>query len=664
MKKLFLNLLFILCFTGFYTLKAQPNAWINEFHYDNTGADVGEFIEVVIENASSYTLSDFYVGFYNGANSAEYTGRDLSTFTVGATVGNFTFYYVYHTIALQNGSPDGLALIYNLTDCIEFISYEGTFTGNSGPVNGITSVDIGVSELGNEPAGLSLQRTGSGTNAGAFTWTGPLAESPGAINAGQSFGGPPSPVITVSETALSGFNYEVGNGPSAHQTFTVSGANLVDPIYLARPTDYEISIDNTDYSQAVITLAQTGGTVSATTIYARMRSGRAIGEYNNQNITLSSTDASIKTVTLNGYVEGKQTSTLPYTNEFTSGFGKINLYDAGGIRYWGISSGAAMINGFPNDDAVDVDWMILPSVNFSLYSQVELYFDIWWRYGNQDANNYLKVLYSNNYAGFGNPSGATWTEIPFTIPAEQTWTEIGPLDLSAITATDVHIAFKYQSDNAARQWIIDNINLQQYTPPPTVLANAWINEIHYDNSGVDVDESIEVAVERVDTLTLADITVTLYNGGDGTPYNTKTLAQFTQGATVGDYTFFYYNYTVNAQSIQNGPDGIALDWKGNLIQFISYGGSFNGIGGPANGVASTNINLTEPSTNPPGYSIQLVGTGLNYGHFQWIDPPASFGNLNNNQLLAPPPPPVPVDWRYILLAFMLIAGITVYRKLR
>lgn len=476
-----------------------------------------------------------------------------------------------------------------------------------------------------------------------------------------------SPVITVSETSLSGFSYVLGNGPSAAQTFTVSGSNLTNHITITPPAQYEISLDGVDYflTYGFLTLVQTGGSVSATTIYTRLKSGLPIGAYNGQNISIASIGASSKTLTCNGYVEGKQTSTLPYTNDFTSGFGKINSYDAGGDDFWALTSGAAMINGYPNTDAVDVDWMFLPSVDFSAYSQVELYFDAWWRYGNQDANNFLKVLYSTNYAGFGNPSGATWTEIPFTAPAtEQTWTTIGPLDLSAITATDVHIAFKYQSDDAARQWYIDNINLQIYTPPPTVLANAWINEIHYDNSGVDVDESIEVAVDRADTLTLSDITVTLYNGGDGAPYNTKTLDQFTQGATVGDYTFFYYNYTANAQSIQNGPDGIALDWKGNLIQFISYGGSFNGVGGPANAVASTNINVIETGTTAVGYSLQLVGTGLNYNHFMWIDPPANFGNLNNNQLLAPPPPPVPVDWRYILMAFVLIAGITVYRKLR
>ncbi len=48
----------------FMTTLAQ-NAWINEFHYDNTGTDVNEFVEIVIENAGTYTLSDFRVDLYN-----------------------------------------------------------------------------------------------------------------------------------------------------------------------------------------------------------------------------------------------------------------------------------------------------------------------------------------------------------------------------------------------------------------------------------------------------------------------------------------------------------------------------------------------------------------------------------------------------------------------
>lgn len=651
-------------------LIASAHAQIISQYIETNSGSVPKGIEIWNNTASALDFSVNNLVIEQGTNgAAPATLHTISSGTLGVgaviVIGTSD---MEATVTGNGGSFSLKAVMFNGDDAL-VVKYGGTVTD----VFGTTGSDPGSAWTSGS---LSTANQNISLKSGIITgdtdgWSDPSErfEYTAVGNVLTGFGIAPasagSPEITVSTTTLSGFSYDVGNGPSTSQSMTFSGANLTDDITITPSTNYEISVDNATFHSTAIVFGQIGGTILLSTIYIRLKAGLPIGSYNGEVVTFSSTDAASKTVTCSGYVEGKQTSTLPYTNDFASAFGKINLYDAGGIRYWGITSGAAVINGFPNDDAADVDWMILPSVDFSAYSQVELYFDAWWRYGNQDANNYLKVLYSTNYAGFGNPASATWTEIPFILPAtEQTWTNIGPLNLSAITATDVHIAFKYQSDDAARQWIIDNVNLQQYTPPPTILANAWINEIHYDNSGVDVDESIEVVVERADTLNLAEITVTLYNGGDGAPYGTPvSLNLFTVGAVVGDYTFYYYNFTANAQSLQNGPDGIALDWKGNLIQFLSYGGTFNGVGGPANATASSNINVIETGTTAVGYSLQLVNTGLNYSHFSWIDPPQSFGGLNNNQFLAPPPPPVPVDWRFVLMAFVLIAGITVYRKL-
>ena len=91
-----------------------------------------------------------------------------------------------HSIKLEskNGAPDGLALI-GPSGVIEFISYEGSFTATNGPANGVTSTDVG-SETSSTPIGQSLQLTGTGSMAADFTWSGPSAESPGNLNAGQS----------------------------------------------------------------------------------------------------------------------------------------------------------------------------------------------------------------------------------------------------------------------------------------------------------------------------------------------------------------------------------------------------------------------------------------------------------------------------------------------
>ena len=86
---------------------------------------------------------------------------------------------------LQNGSPDGIALIDNVTNVVEFFSYEGSFVAGDGPATGVTSTDIGVAEDGSTAVGNSLQLIGTGSTGADFAWTGPVAHSRGFINMSQ-----------------------------------------------------------------------------------------------------------------------------------------------------------------------------------------------------------------------------------------------------------------------------------------------------------------------------------------------------------------------------------------------------------------------------------------------------------------------------------------------
>jgi hypothetical protein len=60
-----------------------------------------------------------------------------------------------------------------------------------------------------------------------------------------------------------------------------------------------------------------------------------------------------------------------------------------------------------------------------------------------------------------------------------------------------------------------------FPPPPPPGAGPpsppWINELHYDNDGTDLDEFVEVALP-VAGPAAADVSVTLYNGNGGAPY--------------------------------------------------------------------------------------------------------------------------------------------------
>lgn len=159
---------------------AQP--WINEFHYDNAGADEGERVEVA--GAAGTDLSGWSVVLYNGSNGESYATLDLSGTLSDAGAG-FGFAVVEHS--MQNGAPDGLALVNASGEAVEFFCYEGTMTATEGPANGQTCVDVGVAENGGTAVGESLQRAGTGSQGSDFTWQAAQASTFGAVNAGQSF---------------------------------------------------------------------------------------------------------------------------------------------------------------------------------------------------------------------------------------------------------------------------------------------------------------------------------------------------------------------------------------------------------------------------------------------------------------------------------------------
>ncbi len=174
-------------------------AWINEFHYDNDGGDVNEFVEVV----ANFDASQYEVVFYNGSNGTSYATIALGV--AAATSGDYNIYQIPGSSnGIQNGAPDGLALIDQNGIVIETLSYEGSFTATNGPANGISFEDIGVEETGTTPSGQSLQRTGTGLNASGFVWTGPAPASPGALNAGQSFSAGDILMVTLTATDASG----------------------------------------------------------------------------------------------------------------------------------------------------------------------------------------------------------------------------------------------------------------------------------------------------------------------------------------------------------------------------------------------------------------------------------------------------------------------------
>jgi len=124
----------------------------------------------------------------------------------------------------------------------------------------------------------------------------------------------PMPTITTSVSPLSGFICPVNNGPSAAQTFYVSGSGLLTNIDVSLPinSNYELSTDGITYAASVIVMINAGGVANAPNtpnVYVRLKAGLAVNSYTDV-ITASSIDAGSKTITLLGSVTVQPTITV------------------------------------------------------------------------------------------------------------------------------------------------------------------------------------------------------------------------------------------------------------------------------------------------------------------------------------------------------------------
>ena len=132
------------------SVRAQA-VFVNELHYDNASTDSNEAIEIA--GPSGTSLTGWSIALYNGNGGTVYSTINLSGAIPNQCV-NFGAVSV-PVAGIQNGSPDGLALVNGLGQVIQFLSYEGTILAADGPAAGMTSTDIGIAEDGTGLAEVS-----------------------------------------------------------------------------------------------------------------------------------------------------------------------------------------------------------------------------------------------------------------------------------------------------------------------------------------------------------------------------------------------------------------------------------------------------------------------------------------------------------------------------
>ena len=120
------------------------------------------------------------------------------------------------------------------------------------------------------------------------------------------------PTLAVSPTTATEFTYNEGEGPSATQTFTLSGEYLTAAITVSVPAEgsFEISSDGTTFSNS-LSLGDDD------TFDVRMKAGLSAGDYDG-TVTISSTGAENVTIDLTGTVAGANVTWDLTTSDYSS----------------------------------------------------------------------------------------------------------------------------------------------------------------------------------------------------------------------------------------------------------------------------------------------------------------------------------------------------------
>lgn len=122
-----------------------------------------------------------------------------------------------------------------------------------------------------------------------------------------------TPVLTVSAASLAGFTYVEGASASPSQFYNLSGSNLTaGPVTVTAPANYEVSLDNTAFQDAV-DVSYTAPTLSSTPVYVRLKLGLSPGLYPASG-TIAVTNAggsASKDVSVSGAVSAAPTGDSP-----------------------------------------------------------------------------------------------------------------------------------------------------------------------------------------------------------------------------------------------------------------------------------------------------------------------------------------------------------------
>ncbi|MDR2804269.1 MAG: DUF4465 domain-containing protein, partial [Dysgonamonadaceae bacterium] len=239
-------------------------------------------------------------------------------------------------------------------------------------------------------------------------------------------------------------------------------------------------------------------------------------------------------------IAGPQSAALPYTESFAGNLGDWYPYNKTGAQTW--TTGEANDKSFARIEGADEngsyeneDWLISPA--FIATEGCNLAFSF--ASATQYAGPALTLKYSTDYAGVGDPTTATWTDVStatWPSSANLSWTESG--DIVSEETLSVRFAFVYTSDTElASVWQLGDIlavnkDITVPSNPANLLAVPAEDRVvlswtaSSDNIAV---AGYNVYIDEVRTETVAGTHSIVRNLTSGTEYTLAVEAEDTAG---------------------------------------------------------------------------------------------------------------------------------------
>ncbi len=333
----------------------------NPLTLTSTGGVVGNTTITVRLNATT-------AGVYNGNISHVSAGATTQNLAVNGSAANpppalsttGTLSAFTQTIGAPSVSQTYTVSAVNLTGDVTITppaGYEISANGGASWFNSSTALVLTGTggTLANTTITVRLNAATAGSYNGNISHTSTGATTQQVAVSGSAV----NPPVISTAANLASFAQTIG-APSAAQTFTVQGSNLVAAVTVTPPVNYEVSLNNIDWFGSSNPLSiTTGGTLATTTVRVRLNA-TTTGTHTG-NITVQTTGTASQTIALTGFTHpamvvgpnptrGVLTIYHPYL--FTAG--DIYIYDANGNR-------VKVMRTTPASNRTDIDVRLLPA---------------------------------------------------------------------------------------------------------------------------------------------------------------------------------------------------------------------------------------------------------------------------------------------------------------